>query len=93
MKLFAILVLYVATKALAHAEDCVEGCPHVVRDSRSDHLEEVVLHFELLALDEVRDVLSDEHDVARTLEQDQLSLEGNDLLPIRPFVLRRLLVF
>lgn len=86
-------MLYVATKALAHAENCVEGCPHVMRDRGGDHFEEVVLHLELLALDEVRDALSNEHDVARTLEQYQLSLEGNDLLPIRPFVLRRLLVF
>ena len=51
-----------------------------MRNRGSEHLEEVILEFELFILDEVGDALGEDHGVRFTLEEDWLLLEGDDLL-------------
>ena len=51
-----------------------------MRDRGSKHFQEVILQFQLLVLDEMRDALDHDHLVRAVLEQDLLGFEGHYLL-------------
>ena len=51
-----------------------------MRDGGSEHLEEVVMHLELLILDEVSNTLYHNHLVRTILEQDVLRFKRDNIL-------------
>ena len=51
-----------------------------MRDRSRKHLQEVILQFQLLVLDEMGDALDHDHLVGDVLVQDLLLLKGDDFL-------------
>ena len=51
-----------------------------MRDRGSQHLQEVILQFQLLVLDKMGDALNHDHLVGDVLVQDLLLLKGDDFL-------------
>ena len=54
-----------------------------MRDRSRKHLQEVILQFQLLVLDEMGDALDHDHLVGDVLVQDLLLLKGDDFLGLR----------
>ncbi len=62
-------------KIFPNTQDCIERSPHVVRDSGSEHLKEVILEFELFVFNNMCYTPCHYHLVGSVLEQYLLLFE------------------